>query len=258
MVALCPRVPSCLRGVHRCAAHAPLPLRSPVASKCGIVESVLSVASMKASKDLKKTDGSKRQRLTGIAKLDDANDAGGRHSEDCTLILTEGDSAKALAVRGAGRVGWERGRDRGRAGVGGEVEGRQEWTFLLRTFISPTQTGHHEAHRTLHLACTKSSHLPCIAALVSYHVVGGWLAGWQVSGLAVVGRDRYGVFPLRGKLLNVRDATHKQIMDNAEISSIKQIMGLQQGKQYDSTKSLRYGHLMIMTDQVRGGRGGVW
>ena len=101
----------------------------------------------------------------------------------------------------------------------------------------------------------------CLALLhlcrITWWVV-GWLAGWQVSGLAVVGRDRYGVFPLRGKLLNVRDATHKQIMDNAEISSIKQIMGLQQGKQYDSTKSLRYGHLMIMTDQVRGGRGGVW
>ncbi len=40
-----------------------------------------------------------------------------------------------------------------------------------------------------------------------------------VSGLGVVGRDRYGVFPLRGKLLNVRDATHKQIMDNAEIGN---------------------------------------
>lgn len=32
-----------------------------------------------------------------------------------------------------------------------------------------------------------------------------------VSGLAVVGRDRYGVFPLRGKVLNVREATHKQV-----------------------------------------------
>ena len=32
-----------------------------------------------------------------------------------------------------------------------------------------------------------------------------------VSGLGVVGRDRYGVFPLRGKMLNVREATHKQV-----------------------------------------------
>ena len=37
------------------------------------------------------------------------------------------------------------------------------------------------------------------------------------SGLEVVGRDFYGVFPLRGKLLNVREATHKQIMENQEI-----------------------------------------
>lgn len=32
-----------------------------------------------------------------------------------------------------------------------------------------------------------------------------------VSGLGVVGRDHFGVFPLRGKLLNVREATHKQV-----------------------------------------------
>lgn len=72
----------------------------------------------------------------------------------------------------------------------------------------------------------------------------------QMAGISVVGRDYYGVFPLRGKLLNVREASHKQIMENAEIQNIKQILGLQHGKQYDSTKGLRYGHLMIMTDQV--------
>lgn len=71
-----------------------------------------------------------------------------------------------------------------------------------------------------------------------------------MAGISVVGRDYYGVFPLRGKLLNVREASHKQIMENAEIQNIKQILGLQHGKQYDSVKSLRYGHLMIMTDQV--------
>ncbi|KAL7169681.1 hypothetical protein ACSBR2_034666 [Camellia fascicularis] len=49
------------------------------------------------SKDLKKTDGTKRQRITGIAKLEDANDAGGKSSDKCTLILTEDVSAKALA-----------------------------------------------------------------------------------------------------------------------------------------------------------------
>ncbi|CAL5336680.1 unnamed protein product [Camellia sinensis] len=71
----------------------------------------------------------------------------------------------------------------------------------------------------------------------------------QMAGISVVGRNYYGAFPLRGTLLNVREASHKQIMENAEITSIKQILGLQHGKQYDSGKTLRYGHLMIMTDQ---------
>lgn len=38
-----------------------------------------------------------------------------------------------------------------------------------------------------------------------------------VSGLGVVGRDRYGVFPLKGKLLNVREATNQQVVKNDEI-----------------------------------------
>lgn len=66
----------------------------------------------------------------GVPKLDDANDAGTKRSDDCTLILTEGDSAKTLAV----------------------------------------------------------------------------------AGLSIIGRDKYGVFPLRGKMLNVREATHKQVI----------------------------------------------
>ena len=69
-------------------------------------------------------------------------------------------------------------------------------------------------------------------------------------GLVVVGQNHYGVFPLRGKLLNVREASHKNIMENYEIQHIQQIPGLQHGKEYASVKSLRYGHLMIMTDQV--------
>ncbi|KAH9305133.1 hypothetical protein KI387_009537, partial [Taxus chinensis] len=66
-----------------------------------------------------------------------------------------------------------------------------------------------------------------------------------VAGISVVGQDYYGVFPLRGKLLNVREATTHQQMENKD-----KILGLQEDKIYDSIKSLRYGHLMIMTDQV--------
>lgn len=51
-----------------------------------------------------------------------------------------------------------------------------------------------------------------------------------MSGISVVGRNCYGVFLLRGKLLNVREASHKQIMEHAEIQNIKQILGLQYGK----------------------------
>jgi DNA topoisomerase II len=106
--------------------------------------------------------------LAGLPKLQDANNAGTKYASRCTLILTEGDSAKALAI----------------------------------------------------------------------------------AGLGVVGRDNFGVFPLRGKLLNVREARHDQIMKNEEIQHIKKIMGLQHNKEYTSVSSLRYGKLMIMADQV--------
>ncbi|KAH9295742.1 hypothetical protein KI387_005844, partial [Taxus chinensis] len=68
-----------------------------------------------------------------------------------------------------------------------------------------------------------------------------------VAGISVVGQDYYGVFPLRGKLLNVREATTHQQMENKD-----KILGLQEDKIYDNIKSLRYGHLMIMTDQGLG------
>lgn len=135
---------------------------------------MLTWAKFKAQTDLAKTSGSKKTKLKGIPKLEDANDAGTKNSMNCTLILTEGDSAKSLAV----------------------------------------------------------------------------------SGLGVVGRDHYGVFPLRGKLLNVREATHKQILENAEINNLIKILGLQYKKKYlvnDDLKSLRYGKLMIMTDQDQDG-----
>ena len=74
-----------------------------------------------------------------------------------------------------------------------------------------------------------------------------------LAGRAVVNPDEIGVFPLRGKLLNVRDASVDQISKNQEIQNIKKFMGLQHKKEYTDTKSLRYGHLMIMTDQDHDG-----
>ena len=77
-----------------------------------------------------------------------------------------------------------------------------------------------------------------------------------MAGLGVIGRDDYGVYPLRGKLLNVRDAAHKQIMENKEITDLVKILGLAYKKKYETIedlKSLRYGKMMIMTDQDQDG-----
>lgn len=70
-----------------------------------------------------------------------------------------------------------------------------------------------------------------------------------LSGLTSSNREWCGCFPLKGKLLNVRDASTTQVAGNAEITNIKKILGLQQGKVYQSTKELRYGKVILITDQ---------
>lgn len=133
--------------------------------KSGIVEKAISLTSIDDDKNAKKTDGKKKSSIR-VNKLDDANWAGTSKSQECYLILTEGDSAKTMAV----------------------------------------------------------------------------------SGLSEVGRDRYGVFPLKGKVMNVKDMTQKKIWENDEISNLKKILGLESGKVYKDTKDLRYGHIILMTD----------
>ena len=139
--------------------------------KIGLLEEAQSILDAKAAKDAKKTDGSKKKTLRGLPKLEDALWAGTAKSQECTLILTEGDSAAASAI----------------------------------------------------------------------------------AGLAVVGRERWGVFPLRGKMLNVKDISQEKFNKNEELTSIKKILGLEQGKVYKDTKSLRYARIMIMTDQDHDG-----
>jgi DNA topoisomerase-2 len=134
--------------------------------KTGIADELLALSKFKEMKELAKSDGARKSKITGIPKLDDANKAGTAQSGKCTLIVTEGDSAKTLAV----------------------------------------------------------------------------------AGLSVVGRDHYGVFPLRGKCKNVRDVSVAQLTSNQEFNDLKKILGLQQGKEYTSVSELRYGRLMIMTD----------
>jgi len=73
-----------------------------------------------------------------------------------------------------------------------------------------------------------------------------------VSGLSTDDRNYIGVYPMRGKLLNVRGEQQKKISENKEIKEIKQILGLETGKNYtdkDVEKYLRYGRIIFMTDQ---------
>ncbi len=71
--------------------------------KMGIVDAILAFAAFKGRKVGKVAK--KTRNISGIPKLDDANKAGTSESKKCTLILTEGDSAKTLAISGMSIVG---------------------------------------------------------------------------------------------------------------------------------------------------------
>jgi DNA topoisomerase-2 len=74
-----------------------------------------------------------------------------------------------------------------------------------------------------------------------------------ISGLSSEDRNTIGVYPMKGKILNVRGENIKKISENKEIAEIKKILGLETGKQYktmeDVHKNLRYGRVLFMTDQ---------
>jgi DNA topoisomerase-2 len=78
-----------------------------------------------------------------------------------------------------------------------------------------------------------------------------------VSGLSSDDRNIIGVYPMKGKILNVRGEQTKKIAENKEIAEIKKILGLESGRVYknaeDVAKSLRYGKVMIMCDQDHDG-----
>jgi DNA topoisomerase-2 len=74
-----------------------------------------------------------------------------------------------------------------------------------------------------------------------------------VSGLSSEDRNTIGVYPMKGKILNVRGEQVKKIAENKEIAEIKKILGLETSKEYktaeDVAKNLRYGRVLFMTDQ---------
>jgi DNA topoisomerase-2 len=72
-------------------------------AKLGIMEVALSLTEIKTRNTVQKSDGRKDKTIRGIPKLIDANYAGTSRSVECTLILCEGDSAKAGIVSGLSR-----------------------------------------------------------------------------------------------------------------------------------------------------------
>ena len=64
------------------------------------MERAMALSEFRDSQVLKKTDGKKKVRILDIPKLVDAHLAGTKKAAQCTLILTEGDSAKAMAIAG--------------------------------------------------------------------------------------------------------------------------------------------------------------
>lgn len=64
------------------------------------------------------------------------------------------------------------------------------------------------------------------------------------AGLSVVGRKKYGVFPLGGKIPNAQ--TYKGV--HKEVESIMKIMGLKANTSYPGAQRLRYRHIIIMCD----------
>ena len=74
-----------------------------------------------------------------------------------------------------------------------------------------------------------------------------------ISGLSSVDRNTIGVYPLKGKVMNVRGETTKKVAENNEIKDIKKILGLESGKEYKTIEevhqNLRYSKVVFMTDQ---------
>ena len=74
-----------------------------------------------------------------------------------------------------------------------------------------------------------------------------------ISGLSKEDRNIYGIYPMKGKLFNVRGETVKKINENKEVIEIKQILGLEADKLYNTVEDvkskLRYGKILFMTDQ---------
>jgi len=70
-----------------------------------------------------------------------------------------------------------------------------------------------------------------------------------IAGLSEVDSSYFGIFPLRGKPLNVRDTNLQKVRENEETKNIINILGLEFGKKYTETSKLRYGKVVFFSDQ---------
>lgn len=83
------------------------------------------------------------------------------------------------------------------------------------------------------------------------------VAGLDVGVFGKKGRDYIGIYPIRGKILNTRNATMKQISESREITGIRTALGLQLGVDYsldENYKKLRYGRVMVVSDADSDGK----
>ena len=74
-----------------------------------------------------------------------------------------------------------------------------------------------------------------------------------IAGFSVTGRDNFGVFPLKGKPMNVHGVSLSKVKENEELKNLIQILGLEMGKTYKDTSSLRYGKVVFTTDSDNDG-----
>lgn len=81
---------------------------------------------------------------------------------------------------------------------------------------------------------------------------------FAVEGITVLGgRDKYGVFPIKGKFLNVTKASDMKVLMNKEVISLQTVLGIEKGKDYnteENRRKLRYGKVDLLTDNDSDGK----
>lgn len=131
-----------------------------------------------------------------------------------------------------------------------------ESTILAKTVKDMTKT---DGKKVAHLNISKefddaneagrSKSHECTLYIVEGHSAAGYARN-RIADLPG-GKDFNGVYPLQGKVMNVKTHSMEKILAYEELKNIKQVVGLRQGMDYSvdkNYKSLRYGKIMINVD----------